>query len=71
MCSSHFHDSFSMMKDGFFFLCRNSINIAVLELNEIGDLLKLQQKWWYDKGQCAPDTGKVSGGNDGKLEEGA
>lgn len=35
-----------------------AINIGVLELNEIGDLLKLYQKWWYDKGQCAADSGK-------------
>ncbi|NP_001191540.1 glutamate receptor subunit protein GluR2 precursor [Aplysia californica] len=39
---------------------RASINIAVLELNEIGELLKLHQKWWYDKGQCAAESGKES-----------
>ncbi|KAK6975687.1 Glutamate receptor 2 [Biomphalaria glabrata] len=39
---------------------RAEINIVVLQLNEIGELLKLYQKWWYDKGQCAPDAGKDS-----------
>ncbi|CAG5128437.1 unnamed protein product, partial [Candidula unifasciata] len=37
---------------------RAAINIAVLELNEVGDLLRLYQKWWYEKGQCAADSGK-------------
>ncbi|KAH9514030.1 Glutamate receptor 4 [Bulinus truncatus] len=37
---------------------RSEVNIVVLQLNEIGELLKLYQKWWYDKGQCAPDAGK-------------
>ncbi|CAL1535038.1 unnamed protein product [Lymnaea stagnalis] len=39
---------------------RAEINIVVLQLNEIGELLKLYQKWWYDKGQCSLDTGKES-----------
>ncbi|KAL5012176.1 hypothetical protein ScPMuIL_010727 [Solemya velum] len=29
-----------------------SLNIAVLQLREIGELHKLQQRWWYAKGQC-------------------
>ncbi|XP_041360322.1 glutamate receptor 3-like isoform X2 [Gigantopelta aegis] len=38
---------------------RSQINIAVLELREIGELHKLQQKWWIDKGKCGDqDSGK-------------
>ncbi|XP_076467660.1 glutamate receptor 2-like [Babylonia areolata] len=32
---------------------RAAINIAVLELREVGELHKLERKWWYDKGECA------------------
>ncbi|XP_046575056.1 glutamate receptor 1-like [Haliotis rubra] len=39
---------------------RDPINIAVLELREVGVLHKMEQKWWYDKGQC----GKEGGGKD-------
>ncbi|KAL5011753.1 hypothetical protein ScPMuIL_010304 [Solemya velum] len=28
------------------------LNLAVLELREIGELIKLEQRWWYDKGEC-------------------
>jgi hypothetical protein len=35
---------------------RHNINIAVLELAEIGELYKLEQKWWYDKGKCGDTT---------------
>ena len=38
-------------------MCRQNINIAVLELAEIGELYKLEQKWWYDKGKCGDTTG--------------
>ncbi|KAK3594280.1 hypothetical protein CHS0354_035179, partial [Potamilus streckersoni] len=31
---------------------RQPLNIAILELREYGDLLKLEQKWWISKGQC-------------------
>ncbi|GFR99599.1 glutamate receptor subunit protein GluR1 precursor [Elysia marginata] len=31
---------------------RHNINIGVLTLKEKGELIKLTQKWWYDKGQC-------------------
>ncbi|KAK7495272.1 hypothetical protein BaRGS_00013454, partial [Batillaria attramentaria] len=31
---------------------REQINIAVLELREVGELHKLERKWWYDKGEC-------------------
>ncbi|XP_003376960.1 glutamate receptor 1 [Trichinella spiralis] len=28
------------------------INLAILELQEIGELKRLEMKWWYEKGQC-------------------
>ncbi|XP_041357415.1 glutamate receptor 2-like [Gigantopelta aegis] len=37
---------------------RVPINIAVLELREIGELHRLKQKWWYDKGQCGAENSK-------------
>nr|KAG5705412.1 hypothetical protein BaRGS_004539 [Batillaria attramentaria] len=47
---------------------RQKINIAVLELGEIGELYKLQQKWWYDKGKCGDLTGsKESAGSQSAL----
>jgi len=39
---------------------RVGIGLAVLRLRESGDLQKLHKKWWYDKGECAPE-------NDGKV----
>ena len=39
---------------------RVHIDLAVLELRESGDLQKLRKRWWYDKGECAPE-------NDGKV----
>ena len=36
--------------------CRAPINIAVLELREVGELHKLERKWWYDKGECAKNV---------------
>ncbi|KAK6173038.1 hypothetical protein SNE40_016574 [Patella caerulea] len=36
---------------------RDAINIAVLELREVGELHKLEQKWWYDKGECGNADG--------------
>ncbi|KAH9509952.1 hypothetical protein Btru_044705 [Bulinus truncatus] len=38
------------------FPLRNNINIAVLTLKEKGELIKLQQKWWYDKGKCGDQS---------------
>lgn len=39
---------------------RDSVGLAVLLLREDGDLQKLHKKWWYDKGECAPEgDGKV------------
>jgi hypothetical protein len=31
---------------------RDDINLAVLALSEKGELKKLENKWWYDRGQC-------------------
>lgn len=31
---------------------KNRINLAILELQERGELKKLENKWWYDRGQC-------------------
>ena len=46
---------------------REDINIAVLRLNELGELLKLKQKWWYDKGQCAAESSKVGSLRDDNI----
>ncbi|KAK3581635.1 hypothetical protein CHS0354_014385, partial [Potamilus streckersoni] len=35
---------------------RTPLNIAVLNLREIGELHKLEQKWWYAKGECGMDS---------------
>ncbi|KAL3879296.1 hypothetical protein ACJMK2_031597 [Sinanodonta woodiana] len=38
---------------------RQPLNIAILEMREYGDLLKLEQKWWISKGQCpSGDSGE-------------
>ena len=37
-------------------VCRNKIGLAVLQLLETGDLLKLKKKWWLDKGECPVDV---------------
>ena len=40
---------------------RSSINVMVLTLLEKEELQKLQNKWWYDKGQCVVESdNKVS-----------
>uniref|UniRef100_A0A914UT28 Glutamate receptor 1 n=1 Tax=Plectus sambesii TaxID=2011161 RepID=A0A914UT28_9BILA len=31
---------------------KNFINLAILALQETGELKKLENKWWYDRGQC-------------------
>lgn len=36
----------------FLFSHRDPINLAVLSLKENGELLKLRNKWWYDKTEC-------------------
>ncbi len=35
---------------------RDHINLAILALQERGELKKLENKWWYDRGQCDQST---------------
>ncbi|XP_030570348.1 glutamate receptor 1 [Drosophila novamexicana] len=35
---------------------RNRLNLAVLSLKESGELLKLRNKWWFDKTECNPNS---------------
>ncbi|CAI5445016.1 unnamed protein product [Caenorhabditis angaria] len=44
---------------------RVSLNLAILYLQEKGELKKLENKWWYDRGQC--DNGMSDGGNSSSL----
>uniref|UniRef100_A0AAF5PPT2 Glutamate receptor n=2 Tax=Wuchereria bancrofti TaxID=6293 RepID=A0AAF5PPT2_WUCBA len=47
---------------------RESINFAILYLHEKGELKRLENKWWYDRGQC--DQGmsmSPEGGNSASL----
>ncbi|XP_069128789.1 glutamate receptor 2-like isoform X2 [Argopecten irradians] len=37
---------------------RKKLNLVVLRLREEGELHKLEQKWWYDKGECGAVDGK-------------
>uniref|UniRef100_A0A914V469 Glutamate receptor 1 n=1 Tax=Plectus sambesii TaxID=2011161 RepID=A0A914V469_9BILA len=49
---------------------RDPINFAILYLQERGELKKLENKWWYDRGQCdqgAPDGGESSSLNLSKV----
>lgn len=39
---------------------RDPIGVAILSLMEEGWLQKHHKKWWYDKGECIVDDGKVS-----------
>jgi hypothetical protein len=39
---------------------REAINIAVLELDEIGFLQRLKQKWFYERSECPPSLPKHS-----------
>ncbi|TDG48138.1 hypothetical protein AWZ03_005555 [Drosophila navojoa] len=34
---------------------KDPINLAVLSLKENGELIKLRDKWWYDKTECNPN----------------
>lgn len=37
----------------FSFSCdRDKINLAVLSLKESGELMKLVNRWWYDRAEC-------------------
>lgn len=38
---------------------RDPINLAILALQERGELKKLENKWWYDQGQCNYGTEQV------------
>jgi len=38
---------------------RTKINVAVLHLLEREELQKLQNRWWYDKGECVVESDKV------------
>ncbi|XP_067949730.1 glutamate receptor 4-like [Watersipora subatra] len=37
---------------------RHQVTLAILKMLESGELTKLEQTWWYDKGQCTNDEGK-------------
>lgn len=39
---------FDLFKKNF----RDHINLAILALQERGELKKLENKWWYDRGEC-------------------
>uniref|UniRef100_A0AC34QBS5 Glutamate receptor 1 n=1 Tax=Panagrolaimus sp. JU765 TaxID=591449 RepID=A0AC34QBS5_9BILA len=43
---------------------KDQINLAILALQERGELKKLENKWWYDRGQC--DQG-ISDGSSASL----
>ncbi|KAH8302025.1 hypothetical protein KR044_001958 [Drosophila immigrans] len=34
---------------------RNRLNLAVLSLDEDGELLKMKKRWWFDKTECNPN----------------
>lgn len=36
---------------------KDKINLAILDLQEVGELKKLENKWWYDRGQCEKGRG--------------
>ncbi|VDK66471.1 unnamed protein product [Anisakis simplex] len=44
---------------------RGSLNLAILYLQEKGQLKKLENKWWYDRGQC--DQGISDNANSSSL----
>uniref|UniRef100_A0A1I7XS71 Glutamate receptor n=1 Tax=Heterorhabditis bacteriophora TaxID=37862 RepID=A0A1I7XS71_HETBA len=48
---------------------RGSINLAILYLQEKGELKRLENKWWYDRGQCeqGSDSGASSSLNLSKV----
>lgn len=54
-----YQDRYSIIKV-LFCVYSHPINIAVLLMRERGDLLKLEQKWWVSKGECAGVDGGVS-----------
>ncbi|KHJ76476.1 hypothetical protein OESDEN_23903 [Oesophagostomum dentatum] len=49
---------------------RGSINLAILYLQEKGELKRLENKWWFDRGQCdqgISDSGASSSLNLSKV----
>ena len=38
------------------YVYRTQIGLAVLQLLENGEIHKLKNKWWYDKGECPVDA---------------
>uniref|UniRef100_A0A0K0CTY1 Glutamate receptor 1 n=1 Tax=Angiostrongylus cantonensis TaxID=6313 RepID=A0A0K0CTY1_ANGCA len=44
---------------------KDHINLAILALQERGELKKLENKWWYDRGQC--DQGITVDGSSASL----
>ncbi len=50
-------------------LRRDRITLAVLELREIGELQKLEKKWWYDLGECGEKGESKKVRNDGMVHE--
>ncbi|KAI1724623.1 ligand-gated ion channel domain-containing protein [Ditylenchus destructor] len=45
-------------------ILRDLVNLAILALQEKGELKKLENKWWYDRGQC---DGGISDGSSASL----
>ncbi|KAI1713423.1 ligand-gated ion channel domain-containing protein [Ditylenchus destructor] len=43
---------------------KDLVNLAILALQEKGELKKLENKWWYDRGQC---DGGISDGSSASL----
>lgn len=44
---------------GFFFVGRKRLNLEVLRLRELGELLRLETRWWVEKGRCGAATAQV------------
>jgi hypothetical protein len=38
---------------------RKNLTLIILKLNQEGELYKLEQRWWYDKGECGAAESKV------------
>lgn len=50
LCLKFYHDPLYFRKD---------LNLVVLDLREQGELHKLLQRWWYDKGECGTSDSSV------------
>lgn len=42
-----------------FFVGRKRLNLEVLRLRELGELLRLETRWWVEKGRCGAATAQV------------